>query len=96
MSHKNVGRGPARLISVTDLPLVMDLYHNADFIFNNEFVFRDRYDNQPDYFTVNQSKMRIAGSAATFGEGEKDLYVTVVKDPKDSQAKGSIVKIPNR
>jgi len=30
-----------------------------------------------------------------FGEGEKDLYVTVVKDPKDSQAKGSIVKIAN-
>ena len=28
-----------------------------------------------------------------FSEGEKELYV--VKDPKDPQAKGSIVKIPN-
>ncbi len=39
-----------------------------------------------------------AGDGTTnvaFGEGEKELYVTVVKDPKDSQAKGSIVKIPN-
>jgi len=27
------------------------------------------------------------------GEGEKDLYVTVVKDPNDPQAKGSEVKI---
>ena len=39
-----------------------------------------------------------AGDGTTnvaFGEREKDLYVTVVKDPKDSQAKGSIVKIPN-
>jgi sugar lactone lactonase YvrE len=39
-----------------------------------------------------------AGDGTTnvaFGEGEKDLYVTVVKDPKDQQAKGSIVKIPN-
>jgi quercetin dioxygenase-like cupin family protein len=69
--HKNLGGASARLISFTDLPLVMDLYHNADFIFNNDFVFRDRYNNQPDYFTVNQSKMKIAGSAATFGEGEK-------------------------
>jgi quercetin dioxygenase-like cupin family protein len=69
--HKNPGHIAARLISFTDLPLVMDLYHNADFIFNNDFVFRDRYNNQPDYFTVNQSKMKIAGSAATFGEGEK-------------------------
>ncbi|MDQ2922343.1 MAG: ethanolamine ammonia lyase-activating protein [Acidobacteriota bacterium] len=69
--HKNLSPSPARFISITDLPLIMDLYHNADFIFNNDFVFRDRYDNQPDYFTVNQSKMKIAGSAATFGEGEK-------------------------
>jgi len=30
-----------------------------------------------------------------FSEGEQELYVTVVKDPKDPQAKGSIVKIAN-
>ena len=39
-----------------------------------------------------------AGDGTTnvaFGEGEKELFVTVVKDPKDPQAKGSIVKIPN-
>jgi gluconolactonase len=39
-----------------------------------------------------------AGDGTTnvaFGAGEKDLYVSVVKDPKDPQARGSIVKIPN-
>ena len=39
-----------------------------------------------------------AGDGTTnlaFGEGEKELYVTVVKDPNDPQAKGSIVKISN-
>src|SRR3954447_12383470 len=39
-----------------------------------------------------------AGDGTTnvaFGEGEKELYVTVVKDPKDPQAKGCIVRIPN-
>lgn len=39
-----------------------------------------------------------AGQGTTnvaFGPGEKDLYVTVVKDPDDPKAKGSIVKIPN-
>ena len=30
-----------------------------------------------------------------FGKNEDELFVTVVKDPKDPQAKGSIVKIPN-
>ena len=29
------------------------------------------------------------------GEGGKDLYVTVVKDPDDPQGKGSVVRIPN-
>ena len=39
-----------------------------------------------------------AGTGTTnvaFGDGEKDLYVTVVKDLNDPQAKGSIVKIAN-
>jgi gluconolactonase len=39
-----------------------------------------------------------AGDGTTnvaFSEGEKYLYVTVVKDPNDPQAKGSIVKIAN-
>src|SRR5213595_4180533 len=39
-----------------------------------------------------------AGDGTTnvaFSEDEKDLYVTVVKDAKDPQAKGSIVKIAN-
>jgi len=69
--HFARGGAPARFISVTDAPLVMDVFHNADFIFNNDFVFRDRYNNQPDYFTLGPSKVKIAGSAATFGEGEK-------------------------
>lgn len=42
---------------------------------------------------------RIAAGDGTtnvaFGDGEKDLYVTVVKDPYDPQAKGSIVRIAN-
>ena len=39
-----------------------------------------------------------AGDGTTnvaFSPGEKELYVTVVKDPNDAQAAGSIVKIPN-
>ncbi len=39
-----------------------------------------------------------AGNGPTnvaFDEGEKNLYVTVVKDVNDPQCKGSIVKIPN-
>jgi gluconolactonase len=42
---------------------------------------------------------RIAAGTGTtnvaFGDGERDLYVSVVKDPDDPQARGSIVKIEN-
>jgi len=40
----------------------------------------------------------VAGNGTTnvaFGDGEKDLYVTVAKDPNDPQASGGVVKIPN-
>ena len=39
-----------------------------------------------------------AGEGTTnvaFGPGERELYVTVVKDPNDPQARGSVVRIPN-
>jgi len=39
-----------------------------------------------------------AGDGTTnvaFGPGEHELYVTVVKNPNDPKAKGSIVRIPN-
>ena len=39
-----------------------------------------------------------AGDGTTnvaFGPGERELYVTVVKDPNDPQASGSVVRIPN-
>jgi gluconolactonase len=39
-----------------------------------------------------------AGDGTTnvaFGPGERELYVTVVKDPNDAQARGSIVRIAN-
>ncbi len=39
-----------------------------------------------------------AGNGTTnvaFGEGGKDLYITVAKDPNDPKAEGCIVKIPN-
>lgn len=39
-----------------------------------------------------------AGNGTTnvaFGPGEKELYVTVAKDPNDPKARGSIVEVPN-
>ncbi len=42
--HFNVqGNQPVRIISLTDAPVIVNQYRNLDFIFDNPFVFNDRY-----------------------------------------------------
>lgn len=44
------GQEPARLFAVTTAPLVISLFHNTGFVFENPYVFGDRYDGQEGYF----------------------------------------------
>jgi gentisate 1,2-dioxygenase len=45
------GSEPARYFAVTNTPFMMNLFHNANFIFQNDFRFTDRFDpDDQDYF----------------------------------------------
>jgi quercetin dioxygenase-like cupin family protein len=37
------GSAPVRMVSLTDAPVIVNRYRNLDYIFNNNFVFGDRY-----------------------------------------------------
>ncbi len=42
--HYNLsGSEPVRFAAVTDLPIILNLFHNTAFIFDNPFVFADRF-----------------------------------------------------
>jgi mannose-6-phosphate isomerase-like protein (cupin superfamily) len=57
--HFNVsGTEPARYIALTTAPTMMNFIRNDDFIFNNEFRFTDRFDQEQDYFN-REAKARI-------------------------------------
>jgi mannose-6-phosphate isomerase-like protein (cupin superfamily) len=45
------GSQPLRIIMVTNAPLIMNLFHSSEFIFDNPFVFRDRFGGESRYFS---------------------------------------------
>jgi hypothetical protein len=44
------GKDPARFVSVTNMPPLMNIYEDPEFIFNTEFDFPGRFSGEPDYF----------------------------------------------
>ena len=42
---------PVRYIGVTRAPIFMNLFHDLDFIFQNNFIFKDRYHGEEGYFS---------------------------------------------
>jgi oxalate decarboxylase/phosphoglucose isomerase-like protein (cupin superfamily) len=52
----NGGREPVRFLAVTNAPLVMDVFHNVDFIFNCPYAFTDRYAGEENYFAMGSKR----------------------------------------
>jgi hypothetical protein len=45
------GGETVRYIGYTNMPMVFNIYHNYDFVFNNPYQFLDRYHGEEDYFS---------------------------------------------
>jgi len=86
----NVGSTPVIYLAVNDAPMMIDLFHNLDFIFNNPYVFKDRFDgNDAEFFTREERYLRGGGMVwkTNFIDDVADALVDA------QEAKGAGVKI---
>lgn len=79
---------PVRFVAVTSAPLVIDLFHNLDFVFGSDFAFQDRYQSEEDYFT---RPGKVVTASATVGGGKARqsasvLLANMVRDVHSLQA----------
>jgi hypothetical protein len=44
------GKEPARFVSVTNAPAIINAFGDLDFVFGTKYDFRDRFSGEPDYF----------------------------------------------
>ena len=86
----NVGKEPVIYLAVNDAPMVIDLFHNLDFVFDNPYVFRDRFTGaDAEYFTREERFME--GSGMIWETNFIDNVNEALVD--DQAAKGAGVKI---
>jgi mannose-6-phosphate isomerase-like protein (cupin superfamily) len=86
----NVGKEPVIYIAVNDAPMIMDLFHNHEFIFNNPFQFTDRFTpDDGEYFSREERYLQNDGMV-----WETNLIDDVGEALVDAQEKkGAGVKI---
>ena len=73
--HRNTGDGPARILMVTNAPLALNLYHNEKFVFDNDFVFADRYDGAQGYFNPSFEVLGTRYVRTNMVEDVRDFYL---------------------
>lgn len=86
------GNKTVRYLAVTNAPLVINVFRNPEFIFNNQFNFTDRYGSQGDFFSA-QGKLY----ASVVGKSWESNFVTDIRnfklyDYKQRGAGGTNVK----
>ncbi|HEY3117911.1 MAG TPA: cupin domain-containing protein [Chloroflexota bacterium] len=62
--HFNTGPTPARFYSLNNAGTIMNFYDNEEFVWDNPFVFRDRYSGQDEFFSGDGDLLALA--AATY------------------------------
>ena len=66
------GSETVRYLSITTAPFIMNIFHNLDFIFENEFAFTDRFDPEDEtYFSRGEKRLGRSAISVNF---VRDVY----------------------
>jgi mannose-6-phosphate isomerase-like protein (cupin superfamily) len=88
----NLGTEPVVYLAVNDAPMVLDLFHNNDFVFNNPYRFTDRFrPEEEDYFTREQRHFQQGGGGMVWETNFIDNVAEALVDAQEK--KGAGVKI---
>ncbi len=60
--HNGSGTEPARFVGMTAAPRVINTFKDLDFIFENPYRFKDRFDDQAGYFGSQPSEGKVRDS----------------------------------
>ncbi len=87
------GDKPARFMACTSAPLMLNLIHDDNFIFNNDYAFTSRYQGEGDYF--NSKGTVYPGSIWSFLETNflPDIKTTKLYDLEERGAGGTNVML---
>ena len=74
--HRNLdSEKPARILMITNAPLTLNLYHNEKFVFDNYFVFDDRYRGEQGYFNPTVEFLGGKICRSNFIEDLREYYL---------------------
>ena len=53
---------PVRYIGLTRAPVIMNLFHDLDFVFHNDYIFKTRFGGEADYFSSKGRELNFDGN----------------------------------
>ncbi|MCH7481424.1 MAG: cupin domain-containing protein [Chloroflexi bacterium] len=89
--HNGSGTEPARYVAMTAAPRVIDTFKSLEFVFNNPFVFEDRFDGKAGYFTQADAPNANGGWTTNFiADVDTSSKIADVKGGNEGRGAGSI------
>ncbi len=86
----NGAREPAIVLAVTTAPLVLDLFRDPEFVFNNDFQFKTRYRGEEDYFKSQENYWKAHKTQIWETNFIADARSAKLEEAPYKQAKGGL------